>query len=158
MILCFFPLLEEENYDDGPCGQWSPGDADLGTWDIISSYDSQLEIISQVQGSNSIQTAYHLEQSTNLTMSAMKVFPQGTPFEFSFECTYRERNPQPDPWHLFHLTNSHEESQLSVTLNPGRQTLQLSLPDARGEQQTVEFRHSGVSCFSCSFFSSRFTT
>lgn len=91
-------------------------------------------------------------------MNAQRVFPQGTPFEFSFECTYRERNPQPDPWHLFHLTNSHEESQLSVTLNPGRQTLQLSLPDARGDQQTVEFRHSGVSCFPCSFYSNRFTT
>lgn len=134
----------------GPCGDWL-GDADLGTFDIISNYESQLEIVSQIEGSNSLQTAYRLEQAANLTQSAQTVFPRGTPFEFSFECTYRERNAQPDPWHLFHLTNSHEESQLSVTLNPARQTLQLSLPDVRGDLQIVEFRHTAVSRFSCSF-------
>jgi collagen type IX alpha len=143
-------FLIEANYDDGPCGHWRPGDADLGTWDIISSYGSQLETISHIEGSNSIQTAYRLERAANLTLSAQEAFPRGTPFQFSFECTYRQRKPQPDPWHLFHLTNSREESQLSVTLNPGRQTLQVSLPDARGALQTVEFRHASVSYFPCS--------
>lgn len=104
-----------------------------------------MEIIQQIEGSNDLQTAYRLERLANLTMSAHEAFPRGTPFQFSLECTYRERQPQPEPWHLFHLTNSHEESQLSVTLNPARKTLQLSLPTAGGELQTVEFRHTGVS-------------
>lgn len=145
----FRSSLIEEKYDDGgPCRHWRPGDADLGTWDIISSYASHgnwLETITEIEGSNSLQTAYQLERGANLTMMAQEAFPRGTPFEFSFECTYRERQPQPDPWHLFHLTNSHEESQLSVTLNPGKKTLQVSLPDASGDLQTVEFRHSAVS-------------
>lgn len=154
----FWPFPTEVNYDDGPCGQWRPGvDADLGTWDIISSYGGQLEVISHVEGSNSFQTAYRLERGANLTMSAQEAFPQGTPFKFSFECTYRQRKPQPDPWHLLHLTNSHQESQLSVTLNPTKQTLQVSLPDARGSLQTVEFRHSSVSYFSCALFVNRFS-
>lgn len=107
-------------------------------------------MITQIEGSNNFQTAYRLQNEANLTMRAQDAFPRGTPFEFSFECTYRERQKQPDPWHLFHLTNSYEESQLSVTLNPADETLQVSLPDAEGDLQTVEFRHASVSCFSCS--------
>jgi len=151
--LTFFlstPSLIEANYDDGPCGQWRPGDADLGTWDIIrefqmDNYESHYEMISQIEGSNSLQTAYRLEHEANLTMLAHEAFPRGTPFQFSLECTYRERQRQDDAWHLFHLTNSHEESQLSVTLNPSRKTLELSLPAASGDLQTVEFQHSAVS-------------
>lgn len=78
-------------------------------------------------------------------MKAEEAFPRGTPFQFSFECTYRERQKQSDSWHLFHLTNAHEEPQLSVTLNPVEETLQVSLPDAEGDLQTVEFRHASVS-------------
>lgn len=78
-------------------------------------------------------------------MRAHDAFPRGTPFQFSFECTYRNRQPQPNPWHIFHLTNSRYESQLSVTMNPLRKTLAISLPDSQGSLQTVEFRHSSVS-------------
>lgn len=159
----FFPLLIEENYQDGPCGQWRPGgDADLGTWDIIREFhldglESHFVVIPQIEGSNSLQTAYRLEREANLTMKAQEAFPRGTPFQFSFECTYRQRQKHPDPWHLFHLTNSHEESQLSVTLDPTKEILQVSLPDASGDLQTVEFRHSSVSHFPCSVSFHRFT-
>lgn len=115
----------------------------------LDNYQSHFEIISQIEGSNGFQTAYRLERESNLTMRAEEAFPKGTPFQFSFECTYRQRQKQQDSWHLFHLTNSHDESQLSVTLNPVKETLQVSLPDARGDLQSVEFRHSGVSYFSC---------
>lgn len=115
----------------------------------MDSFEQQFERISQIEGSNTLQTAYRLERGTNLTMMAQEAFPRGTPFQFSFECTYRERQRQADSWHLFHLTNSHEESQLTVTLNPGKETLQVTLPDARGDLQIVEFRHSSVSYFSC---------
>lgn len=135
--------------DDGPCGRWIPGDLDLGTWDMLNTFqldrhESRFDQVSRIEGSNAYQTAYRLETSSNLTMRADEAFPRGTPFQFSFECTYRERQKQKDSWHLFHLTNSHEESQLSVSLNPSRQTLQLSLPDVRGGLQSVEFRHSAV--------------
>jgi collagen type IX alpha len=110
----------------------------------LDRHESGFEQISRIEGSNAYQTAYRLETSSNLTMRADEAFPRGTPFQFSFECTYRERQKQQDSWHLFHLTNSHEESQLSVSLNPSRQTLQLSLPDVRGGLQSVEFRHSAV--------------
>lgn len=153
-------------HDDGPCGHWRPGDLDLGTWDMLDIFrldrleSHHLRSISQIEGSNAYQTAFRLEQSSNLTMRADEAFPRGTPFEFSFECTYRELQKQQDSWHLFHLTNSHEESQLSVTLDPARETLQVTLPDARGGLQHAEFRHSAVSemisCFYSFHFMSRF--
>lgn len=124
----------------------------------LDRFESHLQTISQIEGSNAYQTAFRLEQSSNLTMSADDAFPRGTPFEFSFECTYRERQKHQDSWHLFHLTNSHDESQLSVTLNPARQTLQVSLPDARGGLQHVEFRHSAVRFFMFFFFNNFFSS
>lgn len=103
-----------------------------------------MESFTEIEGSNQYQTAYRLESASNMTMMAQEAFPRGTPFQFSFECTYRERMRQNDAWHLFHLTNAAQESQLSVTLIPAKQTLRLSLPDARGNLQTAEFRHTGV--------------
>lgn len=125
----------------------------MHTWDVIrdfelDNYERHVGTIRQIAGSSSYQTAYRFERESNLTMRAHDAFPRGTPFQFSFECTYRNRQPQLNPWHIFHLTNSHHESQLSVTMNPLRKTLALSLPDSQGELQTVEFRHSSVSFFS----------
>lgn len=102
-----------------------------GMWDMLDifrldRFESHLWTISQIEGSNAYQTAFRLEQSFNLTMRADEAFsPCGTLLEFSFECTYRERQKQQDLWHLFHFTDFHEESQLSVTLNPSRETLQV---------------------------------
>lgn len=135
-----------------PCGQWrvDSHDADLGTWDIIrdfqlDNYEMHHETITQIVGSNDYQTAYRVERESNLTMLAQEAFPLGTPFQFSFECTYRQRQQQANSWHMFHLTNQYQESQLTVTMNPDRQTLAVSLPASDGELQTVEFRHSSVS-------------
>jgi hypothetical protein len=97
-----------------------------------------------VEGTNTYQTAYQLEQHANMTMKIQDAFPRGVPFEFSFECTYKARQQQDDPWHLFHLTNSFEESQLCVTMDPQKQCLELTLPDINGDLQTVEFNHAGV--------------
>lgn len=148
--LIFTTTTEIHFFEDGPCGHGRPGDADLDTWDIIQQFhldhhDSHYETVSQISGSNGLQTAYRLEREANLTMKAHEAFPRGIPFEFSLECTYRQPQPQQESWHLFHLTNSREESQLAVTLNPAKQTLELALPDIHGELQTVEFRHSAVS-------------
>lgn len=103
------------------------------------------ETITQIVGSNNYQTAYRVERESNLTMRAQEAFPDGTPFQFSLECTYRQRQSQADAWHIFHLTNQYQESQLTVTMDPDRETLAMSLLDAEGDLQTVEFRHSSVS-------------
>lgn len=47
-------------------------------------------------------------------------------------------------WHLFHLTNHYEQSQLSITLNPSRQIIALQLPDIDGNLQKVMFRHEAL--------------
>lgn len=126
----------------------------MGSFDIIrefrlDNYEVHSGTVTEVQGSNHYQTAYKLEREANLTIKARDAFPRGVPHQFSFECTYRQRQPQPDPWHLFHLTNSYEDSQLSISMNPVKKTLELSLPEKNGELQKVEFRHSAVSNLTC---------
>jgi len=138
--------------DVGPCGRWRPGDADLNTFDLIREFqldnrEINYEGLSLVQGSNVLQTAYRLERESNLTMLANDAFPKGVPHQFSFECTFRMRRPQQQSWYLFHLTDSYEKSQMSVVINPRRETLELALPDVNGDIQTVAFRHAMVSDF-----------
>lgn len=70
-----------------------------------------------------------------------EAFPQGIPHQFSFECTYRSHEQENDPWYLFHLSNSYEESQMYVKLNPAHSTLEVSLPQVDGHLQVVEFEH-----------------
>lgn len=137
---------DENGQDYSPCGRWRPGESDLNTFDMIHEFrldqsesDYVYEHISEVVGSSSIQRAYHFEQETNLTISAHEAFPAGLPHQFSFECTFRADQPPESSWYLFHLTDSYEQSQLSVIMNPQRETLELSLPDANGELQRVEF-------------------
>lgn len=50
------------------------------------------------------------------------------------------------------MTDSYERSQLSVTMYPEDQLLQLGIPDATGHLQTVEFRHTEVGGFILNFF------
>lgn len=68
-------------------------------------------------------------------------FTKGIPHQFSFECTFRSRQPPVAPWYLFHVTNYYEESQLAVTMYPEQETLGLALPDANGRLQNVFFQH-----------------
>lgn len=69
---------------NGPCGKWRPGDADLMTFDLIREfkldqheYNYQYGVITEIQGSNIVQTAYRLEEETNLTMRVVEAFPRG---------------------------------------------------------------------------------
>lgn len=74
-------------------------------------------------------------------MSAHEVFPQGVPHQFSFECTYRNRETSLNPWYMFYLSNSFEESQMYVKMNPSANTLEISLPQVNGDLQIIEFEH-----------------
>lgn len=136
----------EYEFENGPCGKWRPGDADLHTFDLIREFhldqsETIYESIERVQGSDLLQTAYSLHRESNLTMYAYDAFPKGVPHQFSFECTYRSHEHELDPWYLFHLSNSYEESQMYVKLNPSSQTLELSLPQIDGHLQVIEFEY-----------------
>jgi collagen type IX alpha len=113
----------------------------------LDNYEQYRESVRKVAGSRTLQTAYRIERESNLTMRAEEAFPRGAPFQFSFECTYRLRQQQTDPWYIIHLTNAKQESQLALTMNPSRKTFSLTLPDSNGILQTVEFRSSKVSNF-----------
>lgn len=96
-------------------------------------------------GSTNAQTAYRLEREANLTLRSVDAFPQGFPHQFSFECTFRTRQAPIVPWYLFHITDSYERSQLSVTIDPAQSSLQLALPDVDGNLQMATFEHHEVS-------------
>uniref|UniRef100_A0A182SGK7 LAM_G_DOMAIN domain-containing protein n=1 Tax=Anopheles maculatus TaxID=74869 RepID=A0A182SGK7_9DIPT len=140
---------DEEEYEEGPCGRWRPGDVDLRSFDLIREFRlDQIEASSKhmhrLQGTNEYQTAYRFEKEANLTMRSGDAFPLGLPHQFSFECTYRIEDEGESSWHLFEVTNEVQESQLAITLNPGRQILQIGLPATEGEQQIVEYHHTSL--------------
>lgn len=144
-----FQFSEDFFEDYSPCGRWRPGDADLNTFDFIRQFqldrsETYYEGVTRVVGSSHIQTAYRLERESNLTLRAIDAFPRGFPHQFSFECTFRAREELVLPWYLFHVTDSFEQSQLSVTLDPRRELLHLELPDVDGNLQMVTFRHHEV--------------
>lgn len=147
------PLLPEradDFYEDyTPCGRWRPGDPDLNTFDIIREFEldqreTYYEGVTQVMGSSQLQTAYRLEKEANLTLRSVDAFPHGFPHQFSFECTFRARESPIVPWYLFHITDSYERSQLSVTIDPTQSSLQLALPDVDGNLQMATFQHTEV--------------
>ncbi|GAB0086545.1 collagen alpha-1(IX) chain-like [Sergentomyia squamirostris] len=145
-LLAICSDAQEYLEDYSPCGRWRPGDADLNTFDFIREFrldrsETFYEGVSSVVGSNYVQTAYRLERESNLTLTAVEAFPRGFPQQFSFECTFRMREEIDMSWYLFHVTDSFEQSQLSVKLDPRRELLQLSLPDIDGNLQMVTFRH-----------------
>uniref|UniRef100_A0A182UPL5 LAM_G_DOMAIN domain-containing protein n=1 Tax=Anopheles merus TaxID=30066 RepID=A0A182UPL5_ANOME len=153
LLLCLTSVVksqiedeEGDDYEEGPCGRWRPGDVDLRSFDLIREFRlDQIEASSKhmhrLQGTNEYQTAYRFEKEANLTMRSVDAFPLGLPHQFSFECTYRIEDEGESSWHLFEVTNEVQESQLAITLNPGRQILQIGLPATEGEQQIVEYHH-----------------
>lgn len=139
------PVYEYE-YESGPCGKYTASDGDLNTFDMIRGFNleeknSIYDSIEKIEGTNILQTAYRLERDTNLTMHTYQAFPHGIPHQFSFECTYRSREKSQDPWYLFHLSNSYEEAQMYIKMNPLIQTIEISLPQVNGDLQVIEFEH-----------------
>ncbi|XP_053686924.1 collagen alpha-1(IX) chain-like [Sabethes cyaneus] len=135
--------------DEGPCGRWKPGDVDLRSFDLIrefhlDQFESSGRHVYSIEGTKNFQTAYRLENEANLTMRSIDAFPRGLPHQFSLECTYRTEAEPVSLWHLIEVTNEHHESQLTVTMNPGRQTLEIGLPSIEGELQVVEYHHSSL--------------
>lgn len=65
----------------------------------------------------------------------------GIPHQFVFESTFRAREQPITPWYLIHVTDSLEQSQLSVVLDPTQYIVGIGLPDVQGAAQMVYFRH-----------------
>lgn len=80
-----------------------------------------------------------------MTIESSRAFPKGIPNEFSFECTFRVPEQQPQyEWYLFELSNYEYESQMSVTINPVINAIEFSLPKFDGTIQTVTFEETEV--------------
>ncbi|XP_055624553.1 collagen alpha-1(IX) chain-like isoform X1 [Toxorhynchites rutilus septentrionalis] len=142
-------IFDVGSYEEGPCGRWMPGEVDLRSFDLIREFhldqhETNNRHVYSIEGSNMYQTAYRLESEANLTMRSIDAFPRGLPHQFSLECTYRTEGEPAAPWHLFEVTNEHHESQLAVTMNPSRQTLEIGLPSDEGDLQVVEYHHAAL--------------
>lgn len=127
----------------------NPGNADIPTYDLIRELhldetQSRYNGVRQIPGSLVTQRAYRLEEESNLTVNSYDVFPRGIPFQFSFESTFRSRDEQTIPWYLVHVTNAHDQSQLSVTLDASQQLIGIGLPDILGNVQRVFFSHASI--------------
>lgn len=147
---------EEEDEDEdfvpiSPCNVVRPGDPDLTTYDIISSYrfdeyHYEAQGVQQIVGSTGYQQAYHISEYSNMTIESSRAFPKGVPDEFSFECTFRVPQPQPvmEEWYLFELSDYEYHSQMNVKLLPQENTIEFSLPKYDGTLQTVTFEETEV--------------
>lgn len=94
-----------------------------------------------VVGSIATQQAYRLHQESNLTTHAYQAFPVGIPYHFWFESTFRALEPRLQPFYLFHVTDSHDVTQISVVLDTLQHLIGIGLPDIRGNVQRVFFQH-----------------
>ncbi|XP_075146690.1 uncharacterized protein LOC142221059 [Haematobia irritans] len=145
---------DEDDGDDfvpvEPCNVVRPGDPDLTTYDILHSYRFDEYIyeaqgVRQIPGSTGYQQAYHVSEYSNMTIESSRAFPKGVPNEFSFECTFRVPQQQPQyEWYLFELSNYEFESQMSVTINPVINAIEFSLPKFDGSIQTVTFEETEI--------------
>lgn len=120
--------------------------SDLPTIDLIREFHlSEFEhLYETIPGSIPSQRAYRLYQDSNLTINSIEAFPYGIPYNFWFESTFRARIQSPDPWYLFHVTNSHEVTQISVTMDSVQQLIGIGLPDILGNVQRIYFHSSSL--------------
>lgn len=147
----YYDQDEDEDFVPvNPCSVVRPGDPDLTTYDIISSYrfdeyHYEYQGVQQIVGSTGYQQAYHISEYSNMTIESSRAFPKGVPTEFSFECTFRVPQQQPQyEWYLFELSNYAHESQMSVTINPIGNAIEFSMPKYDGSIQTVTFEETEV--------------
>lgn len=107
----------------------------------MSDIQEQYELIT---GSILSQKAYRFHQLSNLTMFTYDVFPSGIPDHFWFESTFRAQYQPLQPWYLLHVTNSHEVTQISVSMDSTQQLVAIGLPDVMGNVQRVFFHNSNL--------------
>lgn len=136
-----------------PCLNWRQGDKDLNLLDAYTrnrfqeSRHKDLQNVAQVQGPTAYHVAYHIEERMNMTIETVQAFPNGVPYMFSFETTFRSLVQYTQPWYLFVIYSEYYEQEISVVINPIYQTVELSIPQHDGGLQRVYFSEEIVSCF-----------
>lgn len=106
-----------------------------------------LESVTQVQGPTAYHVAYHIEERMNMTIETVQAFPNGVPYMFSFETTFRSSFQYTQPWYLFVIYSEYSEQEISVVINPIYQAVELSIPQYDGGLQRIYFRDESVSFF-----------
>lgn len=69
----------------------------------------------------------------------------GFPEEFTLVYTLRARKSPRYPWHVIKIEDAKGDAQFLITMNPRKQTLDLSLIDYEGKLQTLSFMNDRVS-------------
>lgn len=92
------------------------------------------------------QEAYRLRRSTVVKAPTSLPFRQGSPHQFSFDCTFRSP-PQhaPEPYDLMKITNALNDEVASVNVDPQTRTVNCMLPQGPNGPQQVTFNNPPVS-------------
>ncbi|XP_055322507.1 collagen alpha-1(IX) chain-like isoform X2 [Sitodiplosis mosellana] len=116
----------------------------LPTIDLIHKFhlSESAEKYEEVVGSISSQRAYRLHQESNVTDYAYQAFPNGIPYHFWFESTFRALVQPLQPFYLFHVTDSQGVTQISITLDTVEHLIGIGLPASNGNVQRVFFQSS----------------
>lgn len=118
----------------------------LPTIDLIHEFhlSQSEEKYQSVIGSIPSQSAYRLHEESNLTVYAVQAFPIGIPTHFWFESTFRAIVQPLQPFYLFHVTNSDDVTQISITLDTYQHLIGIGLPAVGGNVQRVFFQQSNL--------------
>lgn len=116
------------------------------TYDLIRQFhlSEHQEEYNVVTGSIPTQHAYQLHRESNVSTYTFDAFPYGIPYHFWIESTFRARYQVPQAWYLFHVTNSHEVTQISIVIDSVQQSIGIGLPDIMGNVQQVFFHNSNL--------------
>lgn len=118
---------------------------DIPTYDLIREFHlSESEQFDPIVGSIPSQYAYRLHSESNLTRYTYDVLALGIPYHFWFESTFRSQLTNEEPWYLFHITDAHGVTQISISFDSIQQLIGIGLPDILGNVQRVFFHHSKV--------------
>lgn len=137
--------------NNDPCLNWSPGDKDMNLLDAYSrnrfqeSKHRDLQNVVQVPGPTAYHVAYHIEERMNMTIETVQAFPNGVPYMFSFETTFRSAVQNTQPWYLFVIYSEYYEQEISVVINPIYQTVELTIPQFDGGLQRIYYNEETVS-------------
>lgn len=107
------------------------------------------------------QEAYRLRRSTIVKAPTNLPFRQGSPHQFSFDCTFRAPPPgqaPPEPYDLMKITNAANDEVASLNVNPNTRTVNCVLPQGPNGPQHVTFQNPPVSTRCLHYFTKRSKT
>ncbi|KAL1512787.1 hypothetical protein ABEB36_002317 [Hypothenemus hampei] len=141
-MMVFYSESQPDHND--PCAKFRIGDDDLQIYDFIrqfklDSLDSQYSSVNRVTGSSFLQTAYRIEETTNLTIPTRNIFPFGLPDVFSFISTFRLSSNTRSTWDMLRITDFEQRPNFLISLDPEQRCIQFSIMNYEGQLQTLKF-------------------